>query len=207
MNRFLIFIILSILITSCSQQTEINPAKPLTSVIQEIEIPAIEIDKSKLFYETDKSCWTYENELFSGYAVICFPDSTLMEKFGIFNGKKQNESVEYFADGHLKYSANYENGKLHNEKKFWSSDSSHILVSQLNYHFGKLHGEQKKWYATGEIFKVLQMNMGKEEGMQKAFRKNGDLFANYEARAGRIFGLKRAALCFGLENEKVQYEN
>ena len=49
--------------------------------------------------------------------------------------------------------------------------------------------------------------MGKEEGIQQAFRKNGDLFANYEAREGRIFGLKKAALCFGLEDEKIQNEN
>ena len=49
--------------------------------------------------------------------------------------------------------------------------------------------------------------MGKEEGIQQAFRKNGDLFANYEAKEGRIFGLKKAALCFGLEDENIQNEN
>ena len=51
------------------------------------------------------------------------------------------------------------------------------------------------------------MNMGKEEGIQKAFRENGDLFANYEAKGGRNYGLKRAFLCVGLEDEVVQYEN
>lgn len=48
--------------------------------------------------------------------------------------------------------------------------------------------------------------MGKEEGMQQAFRKNGDLFVNYEARNGRIFGMKKAALCFGIEDKNIQYE-
>ena len=84
-------------------------------------------------------------------------------------------------------------------------DSTHILISHLNFRLGKAHGVQKKWYTTGEIFKVLHFNMGIEEGIQQAFRKNGDLFANYEAREGRIFGLKRAALCFGLEDEEVKY--
>ncbi|EPR68296.1 hypothetical protein [Cyclobacterium qasimii] len=49
--------------------------------------------------------------------------------------------------------------------------------------------------------------MGREEGLQQAFRKNGELFANYEAKDGRIFGLKRAVLCVGLEDEVVKYEN
>ena len=46
--------------------------------------------------------------------------------------------------------------------------------------------------------------MGQEEGLQQAFRKNGDLYANYEAKEGRIFGLKKAALCFGLQNEEIK---
>lgn len=48
--------------------------------------------------------------------------------------------------------------------------------------------------------------MGREEGLQQAFRRNGYLYANYEARNGRIFGLKKAALCYGLEDENIQYE-
>ena len=30
--------------------------------------------------------------------------------------------------------------------------------------------------------------------------------ANYEAKEGRTFGLKKASLCFGLEDENIQYE-
>lgn len=102
---------------------------------------------------------------------------------------------------------NYKDGRLHGEKKVWSSDSSHVLIAQLNYSFGKAHGEQKKWYPTGEIFQKTNFNMGIEDGIQQAYRKNGDLYANYEAKNGRIFGLKKAALCYDLENEKIQYEN
>lgn len=49
--------------------------------------------------------------------------------------------------------------------------------------------------------------MGMEEGIQQTFRKNGALYANYEAKEGRIFGLKKAALCYGLEDQSIQYEN
>ena len=92
------------------------------------------------------------------------------------------------------------------KKKSWVNDVNHTMVSHLNYYMGKAHGIQMKWYPTGEIFKVLNLHMGIEEGMQRAFRKNGALYANYEARNGRVFGLKKAALCYSLEDEKVQYE-
>ena len=85
-------------------------------------------------------------------------------------------------------------------------DSNHVLISQLHYQFGKAHGKQTQWYTTGELYKVINLNMGREEGVQQAFRKNGALYANYEAREGRIFGLKKAALCYGLEDEKINYE-
>ena len=46
--------------------------------------------------------------------------------------------------------------------------------------------------------------MGREEGIQQAYRKNGALYANYEAKKGRIFGLKKASLCFELEGQKIK---
>ena len=146
------------------------------------------------------------NTPYSGYAVSYYSDSTLKEKIGILNGKTESQSLTFYEDGHLKQLSNYRNGKLHGEKKLWSSNTSHVLLSHLNYQFGKPHGEQKTWYPTGELHKILNMNMGKEDGIQQAFRKNGALYANYEAKEGRIFGLKKAALCFGLEDEDIQYE-
>ena len=49
--------------------------------------------------------------------------------------------------------------------------------------------------------------MGKEKGIQRAYRKNGALYANYEAKNGRIFGLKKASLCFGLEDQQIKKNN
>lgn len=208
MQRILIFIFLISLFGSCANEVkkETAIAPPAIATIPTLEVPAQTIEKSKLNYDNKVSLWTLEGKKFSGYAVSYFQDSTLLQKFGILNGKKQNESMDWYADGHLKNSANYHQGKLHGEKKFWTSDTTHTLVSHLNYHLGKLNGVQKKWYVTGEIFKILNLAMGKEEGMQQAFRKNGDLFANYEARKGRTFGLKKAALCFGLEDENIKRE-
>ena len=77
-------------------------------------------------------------------------------------------------------------------------------MSHLKYTNGKLNGEQRKWYPTGEINKILNFEMGKENGIQKAFRQNGMIFANYEAKNGRTFGLRKASLCFGLEDQKIK---
>lgn len=194
------------LLVSCTKQEKKEIALPLVDKVPSLIVPTNIIDKSKLNYNKSISIWTLQGKAFSGYAVSCFQDSTLMQKFGILDGKRQNEALDWYPDGHLKYSMSYHKGKLHGEKKTWSSESDHLLISHLNYHLGKAHGEQKKWYSTGEIFKKLNLSMGKENGIQQAFRKNGDLFANYEARDGRIYGLKRSALCFGLEDENIQYE-
>ncbi len=188
----------------CSEQK--GKSSPSSNIDLFLEVPETIVVKSALQYNPKTSLWTLNDQLYSGYAVSFYQDSTLKEKIGILDGKKQNEAIQWFPDGHLKNVTNYHKGKLHGEKKIWSADSVHVLIAQFNYHTGKAHGEQKKWYPSGELFKKLNLNRGKEEGIQQAFRKNGVLYANYEAREGRIFGLKKAALCYGLEDEKIQLE-
>lgn len=206
MNQNIVLYILVLFIVSCSQKktSETSLAKKSAEIL--IDIPDKTVNKSVLDYDRKKSLWTLNGQLYSGYVVSFYPDNTtLKEKFGIFNGKKQNEAIQYYADGHYKHVSSYNNGKLHGHKKTWSPDSLHILLSHLNYVSGKAHGEQKKWYPTGELFKKLNFNMGKQEGIQQAYRKNGALFANYEAKEGRVFGLKKATLCFGIQDDKVKY--
>jgi len=190
--------------TGCVEQTKKTSTSQAN--FQSLTVPKKTVEKSALEYNHKISTWTHNEVPYSGFAVTYHPNSTLKEKFGILNGLKQNEFIQYYQNGHMKNLAHYYKGKLHGEKKIWTSDSNHVLISHLNYKSGKLNGEQKKWYASGELYKVLNMADGKEEGMQKAFRKNGDLYANYEAKNGRIFGLKKSALCYGVEDEKVQYE-
>ncbi|MFK7981436.1 MAG: toxin-antitoxin system YwqK family antitoxin, partial [Saprospiraceae bacterium] len=67
------------------------------------------------------------------------------------------------------------------------------------------NGEQKEYYKSGAKFKLKHLINGKEEGIQQSWRENGKIYNNYEAKNGRIFGLKRASLCYELEEEIVQY--
>lgn len=206
MNRNLILLIFVIFLIGCKEKKEVKRTTLIVSIDTLLySIPNRIVHKSDLLYDTKNSIWTLNNKIYSGYAVSFYSKNTLKEKFGILNGRKQNKAIQWYLDGHYKYQTNYHKGKLHGDKKSWSADSTHILLSHLKYVGGKPHGEQKKYYPTGELFKKLNLNMGKEEGIQQAFRKNGALYANYEAREGRIFGLKKSKLCFQLDNEEVQY--
>lgn len=201
----LLLLSLYLILASCSDAQH----KPTIETIlsnEAVVIPNIQVEKSKLNYNPKKSIWTLDKKLYSGYAVTLYSDGSLKEKTGIFNGRKQNEDQHWYADGQPKSISNYHKGKLHGEKITWSTDVKHTKITHLNYHLGKVHGEQKKWYPSGEVFQILNLDMGIEKGIQQAFRKNGVLYANYEVVNGRIFGLKKAALCFGLEDENIKNE-
>lgn len=205
MNTFFwMFLFLNLLLLGCSQQKEKPATKGEAAIL--FALPESTVVKSDLKYHHKTSVYTLNDQLYSGFAVSYYPDGSLKEKFGVLQGKKQNQFLRWYADGHLKSVSTYHKGRLHGAKKIWSADAPHVLIAHFNYHTGKAHGAQTKWYSTGELYKKLNLNQGKEEGMQRAFRKNGVLYANYEARKGRIFGLKKAALCYGLEDEKVQYK-
>ncbi len=202
--HFLPLLIFIFLLASCSNSTEKSPS--INAIKLSFEVPEKTVAKSTLQHNRQTSMWTLNEHPYSGFVESYYPDGSLMEKFGVLNGMKQNTFSQWYPDGHLKSVRNYHLGKLDGEKKMWSSDSAHILIAQFNFKEGRAHGVQKKWYPTGELYKKLNMVNGKEEGIQQAYRKNGVLYANYEARNGRIFGLKKAALCYGLENENLKYE-
>lgn len=200
---FVLFVFLTIFSNSCNKNNNSKKTLVENQSTTKITIPDINLNKGEVRYDNMTSTFTRNDRPFSGYMISLYENGTLKEKIGIFNGKKQNTSSYWFSNGKLKQIATYDKGKLHGEKKLWSNDSIYTVIAYLNYYSGKAHGEQKQWYKTGELYKKLNLNKGKEEGIQQAFRKNGDLYANYEAKNGRIFGLKKSALCYGLEDEKI----
>lgn len=203
MTRIFIFIVLLVLV-ACTGTSDRSTNFSPSVEIQDSSIPTILIDESALYYNKQTSEWYFNDVLFSGYGVAHYDDGKKKLKFGVLNGKKQGAYLEWYQDGHNKTISNYHLGKLHGEKKRWANNAEHTLIAQLNYVQNRGHGQQIQWYATGEVFKVMNLNMGREEGMQRAYRKNGDLYANYQAKNGRIFGLKKSALCFGLDEENIQ---
>jgi len=207
MIRYLFILFSVFTIVSCNDQAVKKAVPSAEQEVSKKQIPNIEKDKSALRYENKTSQWFLNDKLFSGYAMSRYENDTLLEKMGILNGKKQNECTKWYPDGRIQSTANYKQGKLHGKKQVWNADEAHTLIASLNFENGKAEGEQKKWYPTGEPYQILHMKAGREEGVQQAFRKNGALYANYEAKNGRIFGMKKAALCFGLEDQKIKNED
>lgn len=192
-----------LLTISCQETTPVENEHTLNDNESQWAIPEVMVDLSMLHYEREHSLWRLDSQNFSGYAISIYPDGSLKERISFLNGRKEGQATQWYPDKHLKRQEHYHLGKLHGVKKSWSTEEDHLLISRLNYQQGKAHGEQRFWYATGELYKILNLNMGKEEGLQQAFRLNGVLYANYEARDGRVFGLRKAKLCYGLEDEEV----
>ncbi len=144
----------------------------------------------------------HDKELFTGTAVVFYPNQLAAETTEYIDGKKNGAYKLYFADGKLSFESNYKNDLQDGTGKSWWKDGK--LRSESHYKNGVVEGTQKQWYRSGRIFKELNIKEGKEVGMQKAWRENGKIYNNYEAKDGRIFGLKRATLCYDLEEEIIQ---
>lgn len=200
-------IVLLIFFSSCDHQE----ATSETPVVQEssFTIPLQEFDRREVFFNRKKSEWLLQSDstLVSGYIVEKYANDRLAKRFGVYEGKKEGVRSTYYSDGRVKFVETYKDNKLDGEVKRWATENGYQLLAHLTYKAGKLHGIQKKWFPTGELHKLMRMNMGKEDGLQQAFRKNGVLYANYEARNGRVFGLKRSNLCYELDNEQIVYKD
>lgn len=145
-----------------------------------------------------------ESRPFTGTGINQYMSGKQARSIKYLAGKKEGLYQKWFEDGTLSYEAHYRMGKLIGTAKSWWKNGQ--LRSIARYENGVLHGKQEQWYKSGALFKEMNLVMGKEEGMQKAWRENGKIYNNYEAKNGRIFGLKRANLCYELDNEITQFK-
>ncbi len=193
------------LVAGCASEPKLS--EEVSAMEPPPKIPTVEFDYGETFFNRRISRWQLkaDSTMVSGYVATYYGGGRLLRKFGVLNGKKEGEQITYFPTGEVKFIESFRDNRLSGKVRRWTMENGYQLVADLHYRNGKLHGEQKNWYNTGELHKHLQMDMGREEGLQKAFRKNGALYANYEARNGRVFGLKRANLCYELRDEEVVF--
>ncbi|NND34704.1 MAG: hypothetical protein HKN76_19110 [Saprospiraceae bacterium] len=168
-------------------------------------IPAIEIAKELLQLNAIEGMWYWNGAPFSGYAIDKYPNHILSERTGFLLGKKEGVSKKWHVDGTLKKQAIYRANRLHGIVSVWSPGPENTLVSESNFVEGVRHGLQRRWYTSGQIQRSVHLNMGLEEGLQQAWLENGKIYVNYEAKNGRTFGLKKANLCYELENENILF--
>ena len=163
---------------------------------------ALEVLKSEVELRPNEGLVYYKNQPFTGRVMEYYSNGMLAEEIQFQEGIKHGIYQKWFADGTLSYTSTYLNGLPDGISRSWWSNGN--LRSEVRQVKGKLDGLQTQWYKSGAKFKERNMNMGLEEGMQRSWRENGKVYNNYEAKHGRIFGLKRASLCFQLDDEEIQ---
>ena len=208
--KSLSFIIITLLITfSCvnSDKTEKSITKKVAVISKkdnDFIIPKILIHKDSLNLIPNLGVWKLDSTAFNGYAVKYHENGKLSEKIGYHNGKKEGKGQFWYADGLLKKELYYKKNKIEGALRLWSPNPNSVLIKENHFVKGIQHGEQKKWHPNGQIAQIRNLEYGKEVGLQQAWLKNGKQYINYEVVNGRAFGLKKAVLCYELENEKLQ---
>ena len=191
----LTFLSLLLLVASCNSSN---------SGAINLERPRV-LHEDSLALNRSNGTFTHLGKLFNGQSILLYSSGSVSRTIDYKNGKKDGSLRMFYPNGKISYQAIYRNGKLDGPIESWWKNGN--KRSESYYKEGKVHGIQKQWYSSGEIFKILRFNQGIEDGLQTAWRKNGKIYTNYEAKNGRIFGLKRATLCYTLEDEEIQFNN
>lgn len=202
------FLAVLLLFVSCENIPVHQSSLQMTNIEKKTEykiIPNLQIAKEQLELNQLEGKWYFKNEPFSGYSVVYHPNRIVAERIGFYHGKRQGLAQKFYPDRLLQKEFYYQANKLDGIVKIWSPNPNSILIVKSNYVKGVRHGVQTKWYHNGQMLRQTNLNMGKEEGMQKAWLKNGKIYINYEAKNGRTFGLKKANLCYELEDEVIQF--
>ncbi len=186
-----------LLVLTCLSACENSIPKPVPVNAKTDEF----IHQDSLVLVPERGLVHYLGKPFSGAAVSFYPNGNIAVRNEYAEGKKHGVCSRWFVDGTISYESEYSKGKKHGSTKTWWRNGNIRSAAQLKE--GTAQGLQKQWYKSGALFKVRNIVDGKEEGLQQSWRENGKLYNNYEAKNGRIFGLKRAELCFELDNEKI----
>nr|WP_321233170.1 hypothetical protein [uncultured Psychroserpens sp.] len=166
------------------------------------EINALKVNKNLLKLNPLEGKWYYNGKPYSGYSVTYHSNGVLLSSIGYYEGKKEGIAREWFENGVLKKESFFIENRLNGSVKSWWPNKK--LSSESYYVNGVREGIQKRWFDNGQLSRQTTLKNGIEEGMQQAWLRNGKIYVNYEAKNGRIFGLKKANLCYKLKNEIVQ---
>lgn len=152
----------------------------------------------------DKGLVTHKGQPLSGVRVDYYDNDTLALRESYLDGVKHGETARWYDTGIKSYEAYYQRNKLNGTVTAWWPTGK--KRSESIYSLGVLDGVQWQWYQSGAKFKQARFDQGVPSGLQRSWRENGKLYNNYEIVEGRVFGLKKASLCYTLDEEVIQYE-
>ncbi|MGV6831571.1 MAG: toxin-antitoxin system YwqK family antitoxin [bacterium] len=186
---------------SCNYDKQVTAAHVLINQTLVADTNMV-VNQEELVLKQLEGKWYCDDKAYSGVAVTYHSNGALHSSITYSNGKKHGEYQKWYPDGILQKEAFYQENKLNGFVYTWWSNGQ--LNSESHYKKGVRDGIQKRWYSNGQLSRKMTIVDGKEEGMQQAWLENGKIYVNYEARNGRSFGLKKANLCYELEEEAIK---
>lgn len=169
-----------------------------------IQVNALKILKKEVELHPGEGLVYYKDQPFTGTTILNYANGKVAEHIEYRNGRQEGYYRKWFDTGLLSYEATYRQGYLNGEATSWWKNGN--IRSHSQYEEGMMDGVQTQWYKSGAKFKERNITMNREVGLQRSWRENGKLYNNYEARNGRIFGLKRANLCYSVNDEEIQFK-
>lgn len=201
MSRY-VLVLLVFTLFNCEQKAiAVKDATAFFYADEVFIVPPMEVRKKELVLNQNEGKWYLNGQPFNGYSVKRYPNGNTEERWGFYKGKREGIARRWSENGVLRMESYYHQNKFVGVYKTWWENGA--IAEESHYVNGLKQGTEKQWYPTGQLSKLRQLVDGNEEGLQKAWLQNGKLYVNYEAKNGRIFGMKRANLCYQLENEVV----
>ena len=191
-NVFLLIVCFIVIGCSYHKKANLNSASK-EEVIKSLKINDTIVCVNDLVYHRETSVWEIDNKPFSGYAVTKFENGSYKRKFGVLNGKKQNEDVTWFKNGKIRSKANYYNGKLHGKKQIWSQDSIYTLVEYNNY-LGKGMVNKQNGMQPVSCFKLEIYKWEKKKVCNKHLERMAIYMLTMKLKMDVFLGLKSITL-------------
>lgn len=146
----------------------------------------------------------YQGEPLTGQAVTFYPNGQMASADEFVDGRRQGYARSWFPNGVMAYEVFYSAEQKQGLERSWWANGQ--LRYQLTFVDGLQEGEGWHWYRSGAKFKKSNHLAGQPVGIQQAWRENGELFSNFEYRNGRIYGLRKANTCVGIEDQQISLE-
>jgi antitoxin component YwqK of YwqJK toxin-antitoxin module len=200
--RRIFLVVLALSNFTCKEKALTDKEYEAFSYVNEVfVVPPKEVSKQNITLNQNEGKWYRNNQPYNGYSVKHYPNGNTEERWGFYKGKREGVARRWSENGVLRMESYYHQNRFVGTYKTWWENGA--IAEESYYVNGLKEGEEKQWYPNGQLSKLRQLIAGKEEGLQKAWLKNGKIYVNYEAKNGRTFGMKRANLCYQLEDEIV----
>lgn len=130
--------------------------------------------KTKVFYFNYTTYDIYKLELFNGKFVNKYNNGKIKRNFEVRNGKLNGTITEYYKNGIVKFTGNYNNNKITDGCALFYYENGN-LESKFCWRNGKQHGIQEMFYENGNKKLQSVLQEGKLLGLELVFRENGTL--------------------------------